>query len=116
MRTIQDNGTTIRIEEKAKHTPGPWHVDGDASAEPYQVIVRHDQTGARIAIAVDSHHPLLARDGQANARLIAAAPDLLQACRVALAEVTNHPDGHMSQFQFAYRALRAAIAKAGGTE
>jgi len=63
------------------YTPGPWHVEAPYSERP-RTIVRHDPTGVRIAEVLDGDHPLLTkagltRDAEANARLIAAAPDLL---------------------------------------
>jgi len=45
----------------------------------------------------------------ANARLIAAAPDLLEACEVFIREADNPPDK-----QQAYELAKAAIAKAKG--
>ena len=63
-----------------KHTPGPWTLDGDE--------VRGGQGNCFIAVA--SFASAYAKSGrftkeeQANARLIAAAPELLEACKKAL--------------------------------
>ena len=68
------------------HTPGPWHFDAQNSeinSDPGWGLLNAD--GESIGILV--HYPSLCRwDGQspsdtayANARLIAAAPDLLAA-------------------------------------
>lgn len=54
--------------EKAQHTPGPWTVEG----EGIRAIVR----GADFTI-VAVRHRLPKETHDANARLIAAAPDLL---------------------------------------
>jgi DNA-binding ferritin-like protein len=64
-----------------KHTPGPWHYDGDA------FIYGHDygeESQTLIAEVFDDP------DG-ANARLIAATPELLEAAEelVATAELTE---------------------------
>jgi len=52
---------------ETKHTPGPWRVDGDGRA----AIIR----GADMTI-VSVRHRLPADVHFANARLIAAAPDM----------------------------------------
>ena len=55
---------------KAKHTPGPWEADALGSIRSVG--------GWFVAEAL---HAESEAKGQANARLIAAAPDLLRACR-----------------------------------
>lgn len=62
----------------SKHTPGPWHIE----SEPFNVW---DANGLLIARA----HSQLEQDddwerGCANARLIAAAPDLLAVVKDAV--------------------------------
>ena len=53
------------------HTPGPWGTSKDAVPEGIvQVTVYAEATGDRVATAFDRKE---------NARLIAAAPDLLEA-------------------------------------
>ena len=82
-----------------QHTPGPWTVDN-------QYI--HGPDGIRfLAVAGDGA-------GQANARLIAAAPDLLNLLTAAgrLEELTGE---NLAVYARTYAALaRAAIAKATG--
>jgi hypothetical protein len=56
-----------------KHTAGPWNADAIG-------IVR-DAAGTAVGVA---SHRGTRDETRANARLIAAAPDLLDACRVAL--------------------------------
>jgi len=52
----------------AKHTPGPWHVhDGDNRF----LFVDSQTKGSVCKIAVNGH-------SEANARLIAAAPEMLE--------------------------------------
>jgi hypothetical protein len=69
-------------EPKTSHTPGPWtsHDNGDTTS---YITARG---GADIA---DTRSSV---DEPANARLIAAAPDLLAACRSSL-ELSQHADG-----------------------
>jgi hypothetical protein len=68
---------------KAKHTPGPWDVELDpATDEPRKVEGRY-------AIHYDSDClaetcGAFGTEELANARLIAAAPDLYEACLKAL--------------------------------
>lgn len=55
-----------------KHTPGPWSVDPNAPE-----YVTEDATGYQIANTVQGDH--MEPVSEANARLIAAAPELLDA-------------------------------------
>jgi len=121
------------------HTPGPWQACGDGNCSCGQVWSRPaDQPVARANTVWgdDLEHPygeIPAEEMHANARLIAAAPDLLEACLPLDAQLTMA----LSSFGAAERALggpltdedavtvsigllraiRAAIAKATqGTE
>ncbi len=92
------------------HTPGPWVVQGRDQTEvmgPDFLIVK---------VPFDAGSPVTDTEGleaaQADARLIAAAPDLLSACELALRSLEGVPA------DFAVRAcgeIRTAIAKANGT-
>lgn len=87
-----------------KHTPGPWHV------------------GEKTGMAVFSDEQLLAdctcaygmayTEAKANARLIAAAPDLLS----ALNAIINHPAHEDPLSGRKVIAARAAIARATGAQ
>ena len=91
-----------------QHTPGPWTVDN-------QYI--HGPDGIRfLAVAGDGA-------GQANARLIAAAPTLLEVlagCADALREAgkdfaqANRLAARPNLYELHEQAARAAIAKAKG--
>lgn len=98
-----------------KHTPGPWAVGGifEEDGENRRGITSDDGTKyhRRILLAqvqvptgLSEHHPVV----EANARLMAASPELLKACRAALYDEdkgwTLRPD--------TAELLRAAIAKA----
>lgn len=84
-----------------KHTPGPWRViDHYVTAGEEQVC----------AVGVD----WTANNVTANARLIAAAPELLEALQSVLASVPfsqYHGDGELEECE---HRVRAAIAKATG--
>lgn len=85
----------------AGHTPGPWSFDGPLSS----IIVWGAEPDIRVCF--------MTSDGpaKANARLIAAAPDLLEALRAFIAEADA---GHVTIETD--KAARAAIARATGEQ
>ena len=94
-----------------KHTPGPWNFYDDSNdGKTNRIeIVAVGKTVARI------YHSVPAED-LPNARLIAAAPDLLEALETAL-------DGWQREFEYLAKRTpewvtkaRAAIAKATGEQ
>jgi len=95
-------------EQKTKHTPGPWHSNN----RPNDTLVLD---GDDLIIAGIYMFPAPDREGQeqANAHLIAAAPELLAAAK----GVQDIVDG-MKDMERAWanelEALDAAIAKAEG--
>ena len=109
-----------------KHTPGPWEVERHAGFDNgTTAVVRHwkvmipatrqsGQAGDIVYVGRsggdDSCHVV---DG-ANARLIAAAPELLQALEAALPHLEDREDrvGSDHPLKRALTAARAAIAKA----
>jgi len=77
-----------------QHTPGPWRVEATAYRNQPHIV---NEDGAFVA-DTDAH----------NARLIAAAPELLAALEACLAVPNkNRPD-------YIWDNARAAIAKATG--
>lgn len=90
-------------------TPGPWkfgHVGTDA------LWIGPDYN--KLPVAHVDHDMEYARENsRANARLIAAAPDLLAAAERALNYITN-TEGEMGETLESGDMLRAAIAKARG--
>lgn len=90
-----------------KHTPGPWFLS--------RTMEQVESAGPSIArVIYGTRHESLA-EFAANARLIAAAPDLLAACRLALATHSlseSEPGG--PKLSDVSKALRAAISKAEG--
>lgn len=91
-----------------KHTPGPWYLD-EVSADDWQVNSDlHDHCLFQITptIGVES----LTDEDKANARLIAAAPELLEAL-LALLNVSEELCGlELKEI----KKGRALIAKATG--
>lgn len=84
----------------AKHTPGPWGYDGAFD------VVMQDDVGAWIACVNFEH--VDEEQAVADARLIAAAPDMLAALKAADAHFT----GTFSEGGTDHQRIRAAIAKA----
>ena len=106
-----------------KHTPGPWIVcvvDGEDrgyfSIEQDREALGGDEPST-IGEVYTSGEGIDMADGEANAALIAAAPDLLAACEAALSFGEGHPDrtpGWHDARLTTQLTLRAAIAKAKG--
>lgn len=88
------------------HTPGPWKVSHD-DHEPYWNIDMPMQDGSgRYGFANSMVYTT-----EADAHLMAAAPELLAAC---CGMVDAFDRGDAADEQVALRTLRAAIAKAEG--
>lgn len=96
-----------------KHTKGPWRIGdfgqtvfGPKTEEPAPVTIAYmAKPSPRVNIA----------ERKANTKLIAAAPDLLAACKAAVEEVLSRDyDGSVSMSTL--NDMKAAIAKAVDNE
>ena len=69
-----------------KHTPGPWEIDRFSfrGELPYLIATKFD-----VICLFQQHNRIRVEDVEANAHLIAAAPDLLAACEKAKQFITN---------------------------
>ena len=87
-----------------KHTTGPWKTQTHISLDRLEI---RDADGRRIAVcAMD--YPMSAKTHDANASLIAAAPEMLE----ALQEIIAAADGDgWSQLDASFTKARAAVAK-----
>ena len=95
-----------------KHTLGPWH-SSSASKKLWHVGV-YDEAGNEIALVKVKSAFHVPRRG-ADARLIAAAPDLLEACQLVLTEFSEFAGlWKIDTESDGVSACRAAIAKATG--
>lgn len=103
-------------KSEARHTPGLWHVgigqhDGKT---PFITVFSGDKIVAVTGIANDDHH------GQSmiDARLLAAAPELLEALEECIEHMTNSNDcTHGNGFTYDFcpvEKARAVIANARG--
>lgn len=104
-----------------KHTPGPWAVGVYESTDAFRSIAQHacvcdPETLALIAVTGRADD----RQSQVDADLIAAAPELLAACKSALTAMRQMRDGQPAawaemvtpEVATAWDSLKAAIAKA----
>ena len=111
------------------HTPAPWSIPHFATAKDEQdcdctyvladgyfgaVCSVHINNGKRVSEGGNDCPPL--DEAKANARLIAAAPDLLAALHTSLAVIGSlAPDHPPNAYVAKHEAIiRAAIAKAKG--
>lgn len=94
----------------ATHTPGPWTVRSGS-------VVKYDNSrpSGEIPIASmdrESGNGTAPAERDDNARLIAAAPELLAACQVAIAMMEG--DNLDEKFDGEAEVIRDAIARATG--
>lgn len=107
-------GQNERKGESVTHTPGPWEVGEDSD------VYSHNGANCVAMICGAAERPKQG-ENKANARLIAAAPELLEACKAMVARCKEpmierafkaiNQGGMFSAFP---DILEAAIAKAEG--
>lgn len=106
----------------SKHTPGPWVKHTPSNATQTALIARELPNHRRSIVAVIPDHLQHGNaavtdwfEMEANARLVAAAPELLEALRNLLAEgeFADYPN---TRQWHAVQAARAAITKATGEQ
>lgn len=94
----------------SKHKPEPWHIHATAGDHDFSV---YGNSGPDIALVRGYNE-----EAEANARLIAAAPDFIEGAREAVAAWDMEEDtaewNHEDRLERAIALLRAAIAKAEG--
>jgi len=93
--------------EAIKHTPGPWNYDRSG----YSLYVN---SGRELVTALSMDGKRL-ETSEANARLIAAAPDMLDALRlfVVAYETNMPPPGYSAHnWRLMREKCRAALARA----
>lgn len=87
-------------KKTTQHTPGPWQVEKQRTGMECPVVMIAGLTAATVYNVTRN-----TRENDANARLMAAAPEMLEALKGLLAG-PNWPGAQMT--------ARAAIAKAEG--
>lgn len=95
------------------HTPGPWEVDSGMVQTAYDHTCKTPGCGVHIPIAWMDREPnngTMPVERDANARLIAAAPKLLAACKL----VRQWLDGtdYVLTHSGAYNIMRANLEEA----
>lgn len=97
---------------KTQHTPGPWKCS--TYGQRISIDTENNEVGiwgiAHINPDGDGRNGIPSASNRANARLIAAAPDLLEILKEALDVMGTWDDAEPGWATTA----RAAIAKAGG--
>ena len=98
----------------AEHTPGPWERLRRSGQDNSGSIAVGQKDSPHVCSVRYSQHPEFPLEvAEANARLIAAAPELLEAAKSALwFDANNVSDSHLDVDIKA--KLEAAIAKAKG--
>ncbi len=91
----------------SKHTKGPWHSKYHFTPNTKTLKVLSD--GGTVLAKV-CRGPIDQAEAEANGGLIAAAPDLLAACKATLADLA------LSHNHRRFKRLENAIAKAEGGE
>ena len=100
-----------------KHTQGPWHTTEPNAINGKRFICTEPADGVFYTIAITMGDAAWSHiDDAANARLIAAAPELLEALRLALDCLDVYAPDYMHGMPKNHyiNAARAAIAKAEG--
>jgi hypothetical protein len=123
-------------EKKTKHTPGPWRAEDRTSfrwnspSSPVNRVVRPIAGGSTHCEIAEVSYPTTndgtvgAQERAANARLIAASPDMMEALR-PFANLAEHRElcermaavlrvHERAGFIVAMQQARAALAKAEG--
>lgn len=75
--------THTETQKTAKHTPGPWKTDRN-NVHTGRIATIHHCLGNDWVEVWSPKWPEGEEEQEANARLIAAAPELLEACKDAL--------------------------------
>ena len=104
------------MEQKAAHTPAPWLIEWNAAqgGEGHYITDSNDM-GELSRIAAVLFHDDADGETRANARLIAAAPELLAALETAYMALIGYLPAHRNDVtDAAIGAARAAITKAKG--
>lgn len=114
--------TNLKDKTLTQHTPSPWYINHHGD----NYVISTDKSGFYIIALVGDHAPTdgdMEVEAKANALLIAAAPDLLEAleqARHSLRDMhdkydpTSKGDDTASDARYALNLMDAAIAKAKG--
>ena len=98
-------------------TPGPWFVSmrPDQDEEGWTGPAVYDRVGGVFAVVDEEPETIACPFREADARLIAAAPDLLAATEALLAVLDTWPVSS-EELEAVYRSAVAAVDRAKGRE
>lgn len=100
------------MNKNNQHTKGPWEVGGVFEGG-VRIWAAHG--GPYIGLARKSANPAISQqEAMANARLLAAAPELLEALKLLVRRAQEAGIGDDFWPQDAFEAAKEAIAKAEG--
>ena len=97
---------------ETKHTTGPWHTTKPSESNGYVWVNPIDGCCGEVATAWSTSQG----SAEANARLIAAAPDLLESLEMIVSEADSYTARTGKPVYNWLDQARAAIAKAKGEE
>lgn len=104
----------VEVSAPATHTPGPWETKRAATPEAFPQFGVYAENGNGHDLAhVVSHGTARHAETEANARLIAAAPEMLEALR-NVAEIMSGADYSHVKADMVRAICRRAISKAEG--
>jgi hypothetical protein len=102
------------MTRQTKHTPGPWTLVSysayEAHFEKYQLIAEIEGDGYLVANRSDE--AITREQIKADVQLLAAAPDLLHACRAMLTILKK--EARQPGLMAARETMTRAVAKATG--
>jgi hypothetical protein len=105
------------------HTPGPWAqytiLSGSENDKGFRIMATDESSGGFVWIAdvspvIDNERGDASDEDKANARLIAAAPELLDALRALRLACMTVPEMNHTRFDSLGIQVNSAIAKAEG--
>ena len=97
----------------SRHTPGPWFIEREWDMQPGTICILGDgMDGQPWLVCCGSDDCSADEVLEANANLIAAAPDLLAACQ----EFVRKVESGEARSRRSYAQMKAAIAKARGEQ
>jgi hypothetical protein len=101
-----------------KHTPGPWRIFNAGRGRTLSIHGPRGELGTNEDCVVNwpgfDSCDKPKRERVANARLIAAAPDLLEALEAFAAAEFGEMDAYRARLSIAAEKARAALTKARG--
>jgi hypothetical protein len=109
---IKKGDTKMKTNKKASHTPGPWNYDwfNSPTVKGELVLEVYALNDPRRLVRVNDSM----ENSEANARLIAAAPQLLAMAKNLLEAIDYNGESDTQEVIGDKVELRAAIARAEG--